>query len=286
MPAQIDAVATDRPASPPARRNAFDPARLLAASARTWFITALIGQLVFSVYIAVVYGGATLSGDVTRWNRIMPNGHVPGDRVGNTAIALHVLLAVLIMAGGAAQLVPAIRRRWPALHRWTGRAYMVTIALTSIAGLYLVWGRGSVGDLSQHVAISLNAVILCTCGALAWQRARSRDYAAHRRWALRTYLAANGVFFFRLSLFLWLVIHQRPVGFDPESFSGPFLTVLAFSVYVFVPIGVLELYFGAQRSTDSARQRATAVGLFVLSAMTAAGIAAVSMIIWIPTMME
>ena len=268
----------------PAPRGPFDPARLLEASATTWFVTALFGQFVFSVYITVVYGGATISGDATRWNQVMPNGHVPGDRVGNTAIALHVLLAVLIMVAGAAQLVPAIRRRAPALHRWTGRAYMGTIALTSIAGLYLVWGRGSVGDLSQHIAISLNAVILCTCGAQAWRHARARDYAAHRRWALRTYLAANGVFFFRLSLFLWLVIHQRPVGFDPDSFSGPFLTILAFSVYVFVPIGVLELYFGAQRSTHSGRRRATAVGLFGLSAMTAAGIAAVSLIIWIPTM--
>ncbi len=284
MPVSSLTASPVRPASTPARRGTFDPARLLAASATTWFVTALLGQLVFSIYITIVYGGATLSGDAARWNQVMPNGHVPGDRIGNTAIAMHVLLAVLIMVGGAAQLVPAIRTRAPAVHRVTGRAYMVTIALTSLAGLYLVWGRRSVGDLSQHIAISLNAVILCTCGALAWQRARARDFAAHRRWALRTYLAANGVFFFRLSLFLWLMIHRRPVGFDPDTFSGPFLTLLAFGVYVFVPLGVLELYFSAQRSSHAGRRRATAVGLFALSAMTAAGIAAASLIIWIPTM--
>ena len=112
-----DTVTSERADSAPARHRSFDPGRLLAAAATTWFVTALIGQLVFSIYITIVYGGATLNGDPSRWNRIMPNGHIPGDRIGNTAIALHVLLAVLIMAGGAAQLVPAVRRRAPALHR-------------------------------------------------------------------------------------------------------------------------------------------------------------------------
>jgi hypothetical protein len=34
------------------------------------------------------------------------------------------------------------------------------------------------------------------------------------------------VWFFRLGLTLWLLVHQAPVGFDPKTFSGPFLIVL------------------------------------------------------------
>jgi uncharacterized membrane protein len=260
------------------------PTRLLGSAARTWFITALVGQLVFSLYITIVYGRAAIGTDPELWNLVMPRGYVAGDRVGNTAVVLHVFLALVIIIGGATQLMPAVRRRAPALHRWTGRMYMIAIALTSLLGLYMVWVRGAVGDLWQHIAISLNAVILCTCGALAWRTARARNVAAHREWGLRMYLAANGVFFFRLALFLWLLINQGPVGFDADTFSGPFLTTLAFAVYVFLPISILELYFSAQRSRQPRRQRLTAALIFALSLLTAGGVAAASLIIWIPRM--
>lgn len=258
--------------------------KLLALSARVWFGVALVGQLIFSTYITMVYGGATLTGDTERWNHVMPKGYVPGDTAGNTAIMSHVLLAVVIMLGGAMQLTPAIRRRVPALHRWVGRGYVLAVSLTSLAGLYMVWVRGSVGDVSQHVAISLNAVILTSCAVLAWRAARARDFTTHRQWALRAYLAANGVFFFRLGLFLWLVINQGPVGFDSKTFTGPFLTTLAFAVYVVVPLSVLQLYFVAQRSKGVLMPRLAATGLFALALFTAAGIASVTLLLWVPSM--
>jgi hypothetical protein len=148
----------------------------------------------------------------------------------------------------------------------------------------MVWGRGAVGDMSQHIAISLNAVILITCALLAWRAARARHFAVHRQWALRAYLAANGVFFFRLGLFLWLVVNQGPAGFDPDTFSGPFLTTLAFAVYVVVPLSVLQVYFAAQRSNTTLLPRVTAAGLFAVAVLSAAGIAAASVIVWVPRM--
>lgn len=284
VPLPLDTVPTQRDTTAPGFTAGRSGQRWLAAAARTWFVTALVGQLVFSAYITVLYGGALVTGDNARWNTVMPRGHVPGDTLGNAALAGHVLLAVLIMLGGALQLVPAVRRRVPTLHRWVGRAYFSAALLTSVFGLYMLWVRGGAGDLAQHIAISLNAVILCSCAVMAWRSARAREFATHRQWALRAYVAAGGVYFFRLGVFLWLLIFQRPVGFDPDTFSGPFLTTLAFSVYVFVPLSVLQLYFSAQKSTGSVRPRATAIGLFALAVLTAAGIVGASMIVWIPNM--
>lgn len=260
------------------------PESILSSVARAWFGTALVGQLVFSLYIVVLYGGATLTGQMDLWNRSMPRGYVPGDHAGNAAIMTHVLLAVVIMLAGALQLTPALRRRMPYLHRWLGRAYILSLVLTSITGLYMVWFRHGVGGFSQHLAISLNALIIVTCGVSVWRTARARDFVAHRRWALRTYMAANGVFFFRLGLFLWLLINGGPAGFDPKTFRGPFLTMLAFAVYVFVPIGILELYFRAQRATAPRMLWLTTAGLAVTTLLTAGGIVAVSLILWIPAM--
>lgn len=132
----------------------------LRRAAIGWVMVALFGQLLFSLYVTLVYGGAVVTGDTERWNHVMPRGYVPGDTAGNAALMSHVLIAVLIMLGGGLQLLPAIRRRLPALHRWVGRVYMISVMLASLAGLYLTWTRGEPSRMPQHIAISLNAIIM------------------------------------------------------------------------------------------------------------------------------
>jgi len=78
------------------------------------------------------------------------------------------------------------------------------------------------------------------------------------------------------------VINRGPVGFNPKTFSGPFLTTLAFAVYVVVPQAFLQLYFSAQERDGVRAPRLAAYGLFVMAALTGAGIASVSMILWLP----
>ena len=109
--------------------------QLLTRAVHTWFAVALVGQLIFSIYILLVYGGAIVTGETARWNHVMPKGYVPGDTAGNAAIMSHVFLAVVIMLGGAIQLLPAVRRRVPALHRGVGRGYVIAVGDTSVEAL-------------------------------------------------------------------------------------------------------------------------------------------------------
>ena len=92
------------------------------------------------------------------------------------------------------------------------------------------------------------------------------------------------MFFFRLEVFLWLMIHQRPVGFDAKTFAGPFLTALAFAVYVFVPLTVLQGYFVAQEQQRVWWPRLMSVTPLALAALCASGIASVTMILWLPAL--
>ena len=41
------------------------------------------------------------------------------------------------MLGGALQLVPMVRRRWPVFHRWNGRLFLFGTAVMSIGGLIM-----------------------------------------------------------------------------------------------------------------------------------------------------
>lgn len=257
-------------------------ARVLRGSAVFWFAVAAIGQLIFSAYVAGLYGRATATGHPELWNKVMPHGYVVGDTFFNLVLGLHLTFAFVITVGGLLQLVPAIRRTAPGFHRWTGRAYLLTAAIMSLGGLAMVWGRGAVGDFPQHVAISLNALLILACAAMAWRHARAKRYDLHRPWALRLFLAVSGVWFFRVGLMFWIVLNQGPAGFDPKSFSGPALTVLAFAVYAVVPLGLLELYLRAQKSRRARTQYATAAVVVVATLAMGIGIAAATALMWLP----
>ncbi|UHQ24588.1 DUF2306 domain-containing protein [Lysobacter sp. 5GHs7-4] len=253
----------------------------LKASATAWFAVAALGQLLFVAYVLGYYGRAALQGRWQAWNGVFPRGYVEGEPVGNLIVAAHLGVACLIVLAGLLQLMPALRRRWPRLHRWTGRAYLLMVAAMSLGGVAMILGRGSVGDLSQKLAICLNAALMLVCAYQAYRHARARRFDAHRRWALRLFLCVSGVWFFRVGLMLWIVAHQGPAGFDPETFRGPFLTFLAFAQYL-LPLSVLELYLRAQHRGGAAARIAATALLATLTLATAAGVGAATLLMWLP----
>jgi uncharacterized membrane protein len=255
--------------------------RALETSARFWFLTTVAGQWMFAAYVVVYYGGAALRGDLAHWNLVLPHGYVEGETFGNAAVAAHLALAFLVLVGGPLQFISGFRERLPRLNRWNGRVYLVTAMSTAAAGLYMVLTRGAVGDLSQHVAICFNAILILMSGAFAWQAARTRDFAAHRRWAMRLFLAVGGVWFFRMGFMAWVGYNAGPVGFDPRTFTGPFLTILSFA-QTLLPLAVLELYLHAQEGPRPVARLATAALLATLTFVMAFGIFVAANVMWLP----
>jgi uncharacterized membrane protein len=251
----------------------------LKAATRFWFVVTVVGQLVFAFTVASFYALTALRGDYHKWN--FTNGYVPGFSLGNTAVVMHVASAVIIMLAGAVQLVPQVRNRFPVFHRWNGRIYMLTALTLSVAGLYMTWFRGSVGDLSVHLGSTLNAVLIWLCGAMALRYALARDFKTHRRWALRFFLVVSASWFFRIGFFLSFLVFKGPFGFDPVTFRGPFLTFMTFAQYL-IPLAVLEIYLRAQDRPGVLRRMATAGMLFVMTLVMVAGLFAVAMAQWVP----
>lgn len=257
-------------------------ARRLRLAAASWVGVALVGQWLFAAYVMLAYGLPALQGQWQHWNKLLPRGIVASDLAGNLVVAVHLLFTVLIVGCATLQLWPALRRRAPAWHRASGRVYLLAAAVLSLGGLWMVWTRGSVGDLSQHIAISLNAVIILACGAMALRHAIARRTEVHRRWALRLFLAVSGVWLFRITLMLWIIVNQGPAGFDPKTFSGPALTVIAFAVYVVVPLAVLQWLLHVQQRGTALAQTLLTVVLALLSLLTAAAVAATAALMWWP----
>jgi hypothetical protein len=250
--------------------------RTLRAAAGFWFVVVVIGELIFATTVASFYGLTAVRGNWQQWNKSMTHGYTAGRPIGNLVVAIHLASAVIILLSGAFQLIPLIRRRAPLFHRWNGRVYMVTAFTVSLAGLYMIWFRGTVGDLSQHVGQSLDAVLIMLCAVMALRYALVRDFATHRRWALRLFMVVSASLFIRAGIFLSAVLNHGPFGFDAVTFSGPFLTFMSFGQYL-VPLAVLEIYLRTQKRAGAVGRFAMAAGLFVLTLMLGAGIVAVTM---------
>ena len=254
----------------------------LKAAVRFWFGVMVIGQLIFAFTVASFYGMTAARGDLLAWKKSLTHGYIPGDTMGNSALAIHLISAVIIILAGTIQVIPRIRERAPSFHRWNGRLYIVTAFTVSVAGLYMMWFRGTVGDLAQHLGSSLMAVLMMLCAVMALRYAMARDFKTHRRWALRLYLVVSASLFIRAGIFLSSFLNHGPFGFDPATFSGPFLTFIAFGQYL-VPLAVLEIYLRTQDRGGAAGRFAMATGLFVLTVGLGAGIFAVTMGAWLPS---
>jgi Predicted membrane protein (DUF2306) len=262
------------------RRSLADKA--LRYATQFWFSVMVLGQWIFAAYIVAVYGRSAAAGDFAKWNQTLPHGWEAGNNLGNTVLAAHLMFGAAITTAGALQLIPSLRSGFPAVHRWVGRAYILSAFLMAGSGLYLSWsGRKVVGDTSQHVAVELSAFLILAFATLALLKALQRQFVAHRRWALRLFLVVNGGWFFRITLMFWMAVNQRAVGFDPDKFVGPFLTLASFGEYL-VPLALLELYFRAQSREAVRGKWALAATFSLLTLASAIGIFAATQGLWLP----
>lgn len=253
----------------------------MRSMAQSWFVVVFLGQMIFAYYILMLYWKSAALGNLEKWNTATPHFYIKGDVIGNTIFGLHVALAAIITILGALQLIPQMRRYAPKFHRVSGRIYITSAFIISLTGLYLTWVKGSVGGFSGSVVITMNALIIMLCAFFTIRNAIQRNLAVHQQWAVHLFLAMSGVWLFRVFLMLWLLIHQAPVGFDPETFTGPFLDALGVFVYVF-PQVIVALYFRAKKSGNPLSKWLFSIVLFLITLGTAVGVFAATMGLWLP----
>ncbi len=111
---------------------------------------------------------------------------------------LHITGGSLAMLAGASQFVAALRRRWPALHRWLGRTYLLGILLgsTAVVGLLVT----TQGWLALKLAFAATGLAWLITSLRGYRTIRRGDIDAHRRWMLRSYLVTLSPAVFRLFL--------------------------------------------------------------------------------------
>lgn len=233
----------------------------------------------FLFYIVGVYAPPVISGHLAAWPKMIV-GYVAGDTVGNMAVGVHMMVAAIVTFGGALQLVPQIRSRAPAVHRGIGRVFLVAAFIAALGGLYMVWVRGATLSTANTYGVSGNAILILAFGALAWRTALRRDFVSHQRWAMRTFIVANGVWFLRVGA-IGIGAASVPLGLklDQEAFFD----VMVFGCYL-IPLALLELYFMARSNTGALPRFAMAGGLTLATLMMCVGIVGAWFVLFAPAL--
>ncbi|WP_421856221.1 DUF2306 domain-containing protein [Oricola sp.] len=186
------------------------------------------------------FGLQGLNGYVAGWTHL----HSAGRPLANTAIFAHMVAGAFITIAAPLQLMPPLRNRFPALHRWTGRAICLVAIVTALGGLFYIVTRHTIGGPVMDTGFALYGLLMLVSAVETARHARAGDFARHRRWALRLFFLSIGSWLYRVHYAVWYGL-TGGLGTAP-GFSGPFDLIQTFAFYVPYLL-VLEIIFAFER---------------------------------------
>ncbi|PZX16331.1 putative membrane protein DUF2306 [Palleronia aestuarii] len=195
-------------------------------------ILAIAGAVVFGLAVvpfilyAAAFGWRSLTGDLGSESYLFA-GRAP---VAETGLSLHMLAGAAITLAVPLQILPPLRRRWPALHRWTGRGIVTLGLVAALGGLVFIGTRGTIGGPVMDAGFAIYGLLLGLAAIMAISRARAGEFAAHRRWALRLAVLILGSWLFRVHYVLWYAVTGGL--WSNEGLTGPFDRVQVFAFYL------------------------------------------------------
>lgn len=111
-------------------------------------------------------------------------------------LLVHFVAGSVALLAGIMQFWAGLRRRLPAVHRWTGRAYLAAVAVSAAAAYYMSFN--SIVGWTFGVAGFAMATAWVTTTAMAYVAIRRGQVQAHRQWMTRSYVVTFGFVVFRV----------------------------------------------------------------------------------------
>lgn len=203
---------------------------LLRWTSRALVATVWISATLFGLYILAFYAGALADGDMAQWNQVLPRLYEPETTVATAGIGLHFAAGGVILVLGCIQLIDTVRSRFPALHRWLGRLYVLAAFLAGVGGLAFIAAKGTVGGAVMDIGFGLYGILTVVAAVETFRHARAGRLDVHRVWALRLFALAIGSWLYRMDYGFWILLTDG-LGHTGD-FRGPFDRVMSFFFYI------------------------------------------------------
>ncbi|MEL7133419.1 MAG: DUF2306 domain-containing protein [Pseudomonadota bacterium] len=172
-----------------------------AVARRTIWALAGLGLLFLAVqdfaWHAMWRGLAGLSGEAEA------RGRLAGSVSSDAGIFVHMIAGGVVTILAVLQWAGPVRRRWPRLHRMSGRILAPLALLTALGGLLYIMLRGTVGGPMMSVGFAVYGLLMALAAVQTLRLALRRDLERHRRWGLRLVILALGSWIYRLHYGLW-----------------------------------------------------------------------------------
>lgn len=110
----------------------------------------------------------------------------------------HVGGGVVTALLGPMQFVGRLRRAYPRLHRWTGRAYLCAMLVACVGAGGLI--ATSLGGRAFQIAFAATALAWLVTALKGYTAIRQGRMQVHRRWMIRNYIVTLAPVAFRLTL--------------------------------------------------------------------------------------
>ena len=143
---------------------------------------------------------------------------LPSLQLSRQAFIVHAVSASLALMLGPLQFVASLRSRFPAVHCWTGRGYVLAIAVAWLSSLPMAV-HTMTGTVAATGFFALGLIWVVTTG-MGVACALQRRFAEHRRWMIRSYALTAAAITLRIYLGA-----SMAVGID-EQLSYPFIAWL------------------------------------------------------------
>ncbi len=114
------------------------------------------------------------------------------------AFLSHVIAASLALLFGVAQFLSGLRGKYPRVHRWTGRFYVVFVLVAGVAGFVLAFD--AMGGPIAGWGFGLLSVLWVFTTLQGLRFARNRKFGDHRRWMMRSFALTFAAVTLRLQL--------------------------------------------------------------------------------------
>ncbi|MFB9800432.1 DUF2306 domain-containing protein [Streptomonospora salina] len=220
------------------------PSRVRPLPARPWIGPLALVTAVFLLHALPPYVGL----DPGEARNAVPESAPP---YYYPVLVAHIFLGAVALVTACLQVWPRLRVRLPAVHRWSGRIYVLAALPTGIAVLaitpYVQMGP------NQQVGNAVAAALWIASTVFGYRAARRRDFTRHREWMVRSFALAFSIVANRIWLMLSMAV------FAPEVLTGgrPDLEALRQAVGVsawmswVVNLIVAELWLGRIRDRQA-----------------------------------
>ncbi len=237
-----------------------------------WAGVALVGAswvsaAAFALYIVAFYLGALRTGQMEQWNNNLPGLYSKGNTTALASMTAHLAMGAIVLLLGPVQLMGSVRSRWPAVHRWLGRVYVVTSGLAGLGGLIFIAVKGTIGGTPMSIGFGLYGVLMVLAAEETWRHAMARRFDTHRKWAIRLFALAIGSWLYRMDYGFWLIAAHGYA--HTEDFHGMFDVVMAYFFYL-PNLLVAEIFLRARGIRASTAVRGVGVVVLTLATLVVA----------------